>query len=38
MISEKGVYGMVSGRVTTALLQPFENVKMALMIPPWKLR
>ena len=29
---------MVSGSITTALLQPFENVKMALMIPPWKLR
>jgi hypothetical protein len=23
MISEKGVYGMVSGMITTALLQPF---------------
>lgn len=34
MISQSGVFGMVSGVITTALLQPFENVKMALMIPP----
>jgi hypothetical protein len=34
MINEKGVYGMVSGVTTTLLLQPFENIKMALMIPP----
>lgn len=25
---------MLSGILSTALLQPFENVKMALMIPP----
>lgn len=37
MISQNGVYGMVSGVITTALLQPFENIKMALMIPPKKL-
>lgn len=34
MISDKGLYGMVSGVLTTGLLQPFENIKMALMIPP----
>jgi hypothetical protein len=34
MISEKGVFGMLSGVVSTALLQPFENIKMALMLPP----
>lgn len=28
---------MVSGVVTTVLLQPFENIKMALMIPPRRL-
>lgn len=28
---------MISGVITTALLQPFENIKMALMIPPKKL-
>ena len=34
MISENGVYGMISGIITTAILQPFENIKMDLMIPP----
>ncbi len=28
---------MISGVITTALLQPFENIKMALMIPPKRL-
>ena len=37
MINEKGVYGMISGVATTILLQPFENIKMALMIPPRRL-
>jgi hypothetical protein len=34
MISQNGLLGMFSGIITTALLQPFENIKMALMIPP----
>ena len=34
MISDKGLYGMISGVLSTAVLQPFENIKMALMIPP----
>ncbi len=38
MISEKGFYGMFSGVITTALLQPFENIKMALMLPPRELK
>lgn len=38
MISDKGLYGMASGIITTAVLQPFENVKMALMIPPRNLQ
>ena len=29
---------MFSGVLTTVMLQPFENVKMALMIPPKNLR
>jgi hypothetical protein len=37
MISEKGVYGMMSGAITTAMLQPFENIKMALILPPREL-
>ena len=38
MISGNGVYGMISGVVTTVMLQPFENIKMALMIPPHRLQ
>lgn len=34
MISQNGLFGMMSGVIATALLQPFENIKMALMIPP----
>ena len=38
MLSQNGLYGMISGVITTALLQPFENVKMAIMIPPASLK
>lgn len=38
MISDKGIYGLFSGIFTTSILQPFENVKMALMIPPSALK
>ena len=38
MINEKGFYGLCSGVTTTILLQPFENIKMALMLPPRKLQ
>jgi hypothetical protein len=38
MISDKGVYGMISGVATTLLLQPFENIKMALILPPRELK
>lgn len=34
MISDKGIYGLISGVISTAVLQPFENVKMALILPP----
>lgn len=34
MISQNGIIGTVSGVITTVLLQPFENIKMALIIPP----
>lgn len=34
MISDKGLYGLYSGVFTTAVLQPLENIKMALMLPP----
>jgi len=38
MINQNGVYGLISGTVTTIMLQPFENIKMALMIPPRRLQ
>lgn len=38
MISDKGLYGLISGVITTGILQPFENIKMALMIPPKDLK
>ena len=38
MISDKGVFGLISGVLTTAILQPFENIKMALMLPPKNLK
>ena len=37
MINEKGLYGLISGVTTTIMLQPFENIKMALMLPPHRL-
>jgi hypothetical protein len=38
MASDKGIYGMISGIITTSILQPFENIKMALMLPPKDLK
>jgi hypothetical protein len=38
MISEKGFYGLTAGVLTTSILQPFETVKMALMLPPQSLK
>jgi hypothetical protein len=34
MLNGNGLFGLFSGIITTSILQPFENVKMALMIPP----
>jgi hypothetical protein len=34
MLNGNGFFGLFSGIITTSMLQPFENVKMALMIPP----
>ena len=38
MISDKGLYGLTAGIITTGALQPFENIKMALMISPKDLK
>lgn len=38
MSSSAGYYGYVSGIVTAAALQPLDNIKMALIIPPSKLQ
>ena len=34
MTTDKGFIGLASGTITTVILQPFENIKMALMISP----
>lgn len=33
-MSSKGQYGFISGSIAAAALQPLENIKMVLMIPP----
>lgn len=33
-MSNKGQYGFISGSIAAAALQPLENIKMVLMIPP----
>ena len=38
MINDKGFFGLVAGITTTAVLQPFQNIKMALMITPKDLK
>lgn len=30
-------YGLMSGLITAATLQPLDNIKMAIMIPPSRL-
>ena len=34
MINYKGIIGLLSGIISTSVLQPFQNVKMAIMLPP----
>jgi hypothetical protein len=31
---EKGLYGYLAGFTAAALLQPLENIKMVLLVPP----
>jgi len=32
--AKNGIYGCISGVLVAAALQPLENIKMALLIPP----
>lgn len=34
MDSKNGLYGSFSGFVAAALLQPLENIKMVIILPP----
>ncbi len=34
---KNGYYGYVAGTTTAAVLQPLDNIKMALIVPPNKL-
>ena len=38
MKKEKGFYGYLAGTMAAILLQPLENIKIALMIPPSNLK
>jgi hypothetical protein len=33
-MDKNGVYGYIAGITTAAILQPLDNIKMALMLPP----
>jgi hypothetical protein len=33
-MDKNGLYGYIAGMTTAAVLQPLDNIKMALMIPP----
>jgi hypothetical protein len=33
-MDKKGVYGYLAGMSSAALLQPLDNIKMVLMMPP----
>ena len=37
-MQKKGVYGSLAGFVTASLLQPLENIKMLLVLPPKNLK
>lgn len=38
MSSFNGVFGYIAGMANAALLQPLENIKMAIILPPSKLK
>jgi len=37
-MDKNGLYGYIAGITTAATLQPLENIKMALMLPPKDLK
>jgi hypothetical protein len=37
MGKNNGYYGYLAGTTTAAILQPFDNIKMVLIVPPNKL-
>jgi len=37
MTRKNGYYGYLAGTTTAAVLQPLDNIKMALIVPPNKL-
>jgi hypothetical protein len=37
MTKKSGYYGYVAGMATAAALQPLDNIKMALIVPPHQL-
>lgn len=37
MSRKNGIYGYLAGTTTAAVLQPLDNIKMALILPPNKL-
>lgn len=37
MAGKNGYYGYLAGTTTAAVLQPLDNIKMALIVPPNKL-
>ena len=38
MSSVHGLYGYLSGMATAAILQPLDNIKMSLILPPQHLK
>lgn len=37
MAGKNGYYGYIAGTATATVLQPLDNIKMALIVPPNKL-
>lgn len=37
MVTQNGLYGCIAGVVNAAILQPLDNIKMGLIVPPKEL-